>query len=116
PLGKRDTPAITRLPVASTNAPALLTLKPVGSAESVINVPLNGLDGRPAEPTRFETLKALKSCAVASSLTRSFSCNTQDTCRSCEINESPNLMSSATSGTNGSSCLRGLLLPAKSRL
>ena len=34
------------------------------------SVPLNGDDGSPADPTRFETLNALKSCAVASASNR----------------------------------------------
>src|SRR5262249_51458280 len=54
PLGSLETPATTRLPLASRRPPSWLTVKPVGNEASVVNTPLNVLDGKPAGPTRLE--------------------------------------------------------------
>src|SRR6516165_6511499 len=60
----RFTPPRTRSPVAVNNPPSGATLNPAGALPSeaaamVVNVPLNGLDGRPPAPTRLEIFRIL---------------------------------------------------------
>ena len=61
----RLTPPRTRSPAVVNKPPSVPTLKPEGALPSleeaiVVNVPVNGVEGRPAAPTRFEMLNKLK--------------------------------------------------------
>src|SRR5215831_8185084 len=86
----RLTPPRTRSPPAVNNPPSDPTRNPDGALPSeaaaiVDSVPVNGLDGRPAAPTRFEMLNTLNTCAVPSIRTRSRILKILLTCRSCEM-------------------------------
>src|SRR5262249_20022087 len=114
----RLTPPTTWSPAVVNSPPSDPTRNPAGAlpseaAASVVRVPVNGVDGRPAAPTRFEMLNTLNTCAVASIVARSRMRKILLTWRSCEIYESPNFRPGAYSNKYGSLWFRGFSLPAR---